>query len=413
MAVSGSNYQMLNGVNDAVLYQSPSSTQVFEDITGNCSVGSSIYVESGTYIVNSPWWVTSPNSITMVFQSGAELYAGNGLDSPVIMLQGVNNWNINGVTIDGNAANQEVNTYWSSSPVGIYLGGSNDVVNQATIFDVRVAGIVIGNFGTTTNCGVENSLIYNCGWNGFTDSQATDLNDFFNNNEVYGCSDVGVSSYATGTLITGNYVHDMNGNTGAENSEYGIAVEGGGNDIIEHNTIVSCNGIIGVQGIGIAIGTGATVEGNLVEYNDVSNCNDGINSYLSSGDVITNNLVSGWATGWAFGIIPQDCSNEIISFNTLSSSSTSTSLGSPIYVRADLNCSISDNTITTQLATDDTGITVISGSSYNLIGGNNIQAEIGIAISDSTCLNNIISGNTLGSCTTAISDYGTGTIINP
>src|SRR5208283_3697923 len=124
--------------------------------------------------------------------------------------------------------------------------GSNDEVNNALVFDCRMFGVIVwvdNSFGPALNSGVINSKICDCGWNGFLAGSPFVINGYLINSEIYGCSDVGASSSATNTLITGNYIHDLNGTTGGGgNVEWGIAAEqGASGGTITQNTIVNCN----------------------------------------------------------------------------------------------------------------------------------------------------------------------------
>jgi parallel beta-helix repeat protein len=243
---------MANGTTGQIVFQSINSSQVFSNVVGNCSVGSSIDVDRGVYVVNAVWTLSHVSNVSLNFESGAELIAGKNLDSPVLFLNNANNCYLSGVTIDGNAANQAVGTYPLFAN-GILIAGSYDEVAGATIFNCRVMGVMISTYGSVQGSvedGVINSKLYDCGWNGFGVENPHNVACYATDNVVYGCSDVGISTYGTGTQIKGNYVHDMNGTTGGGgNAEWGIGVEGGSNATITQNTVQNCS--IGIEDSGL------------------------------------------------------------------------------------------------------------------------------------------------------------------
>jgi parallel beta-helix repeat protein len=319
ISVSGSNYQMTDGTTGQIVFQSTSSSKVFSNVVGNCSVGSSIDVESGVYAVNTMWLIAQTNGITVNFENGAKLVAGNNLNAPVLFLYGVDNCNILGVTIDGNAANQVAGgSSVLTRPDGIFIAGSNDEVDNALIYDCRETGVEIGNFGNTVHSGAINSKIYNCGWNGFTDGAASDLNCYLMNSEIYGCSDVGASTYGIGTLIAGNYVHDLNGTTGGGGNGYwGIAVEGGQNNIITNNIINNTRWGILVDNSGNAL-VGTTDNTTIANNKIFNSATGGIHlAYGTEANLVTGNQITrvsspGDSYG-AFGIdLNSACFNSII-----------------------------------------------------------------------------------------------------
>ena len=243
---------MTSGTTGQMVFQSANSSQVFSSVSGNCSVGSSIDVDQGVYMVNTMWTMSQVSNVSLNFESGAELVAGKNLDSPVLFLNNANNCYVSGVTIDGNAANQAIGTYPLFSN-GILIVGSDDEVVDATVFNCRVMGVMISTYGSVQGSvgdGVIGCKLYDCGWNGFGVENPHNIDCYATNNVVYGCSDVGISTYGTDTQIMGNYVHDMNGTTGGGgNAEWGIAVEGGSNATITQNTVQNCS--IGIEDSGL------------------------------------------------------------------------------------------------------------------------------------------------------------------
>jgi hypothetical protein len=387
ISISGQNYQMLNGATDQIMFQSTSSSQVFSKVVGNCPAGSSIDVESGTYTVDSMWTMLNVNKVSINFENGAELVAGNGLDTSVLMIgepdHPSNNIQVNGITINGNAANQvQTNTQIdyvlvAGYPDGICISGSNDQIANANIYNCRVMGVGIlwvttPTFGANINSGVLNSKIYDCGWNGviFYGGNA----NYLINSQIYGCSDVGVScTGGSGNVVTGNYIHDMNGNTGSENCESAISIEGGDSDLITNNTIY--NACIGISNSGW--------DNCIIAYNTIS-CSPNYDAPF------------GYGGSWA----PD---NPYVAGETWGIELTGT------------NNTIIDNTITGMLAnvtscyysTGGDGIW-LAGETSSYISGNIISQCQGYAIyansGDGVSINNTLIGNTFSDNTNGVYD---------
>jgi hypothetical protein len=332
ISVSGLNYQMTDGTTGQVMFQSTNSSQVFSNVVGNCSAGSSIDVENGLYVVNTMWTMLNVDNVTLNFEAGAELVAGDGLDTSVLMIgepyYPSNNITVIGVTIDGNAANQVI-TYsnsWNEGaviqyPNGITMAGSNDEIVNANIYDCRVMGIAIawtgadGWYASETNNGVISSQIRDCGWNGvifYGSPECT--NCYLTNSIIWACSDGGVSvSGGIDTLVSGNYVYDMNGTTGSENSEVAIAIEGGESSVIANNTIY--NACIGISNSGWP--------NNIIENNTISVSPSYYVSYGSGGSWEPDNPVVLHET---WGIVSSG-NNDLISYNTISGMLTNATSG--------------------------------------------------------------------------------------
>jgi Right handed beta helix region len=301
-------YQAINGATGQVFAQNTSSSAVFNKVVGECSSGSSVDVKNGIYTVATTWSMTGVNNVTLNFESKSELVATNGLNNPILFLNQCNNDIVNGITINGNAANQDPGTANLNAPHGIIIIGSNNVIENSIIHNVRVFGVFITaeDNNEEVNDGVINSTIYDCGWNGISIGTYNTA-CYAINNEIYGCSDVGITIYGTGDIVTGNYVHDLNGYTGGGgNAHWGIAVEwggssGAGGDFIAGNTIKNvANGIVldtsdhgpadnctisgnvlincNVNGNGAAIDLAAdpSASYNTVEFNKVTTANIGL-----------------------------------------------------------------------------------------------------------------------------------------
>jgi hypothetical protein len=345
MRVSGSNYQILNSAN-TIIKSSTSSSTAFNYLLGPSGIatsGNTIYIQSGNYIVDSTWNINK-NSITVTFASGldatygagtpgATLTANPGLNNNIIWIAGNNNI-ISGATINGNGVNQSPSptTYLTSTNNnnnnGIIIAGSNTIVQSSTIYNVRCWGAVT--FGSATNSGFTNCLIYHIGANGYTDYATSGNNCFFTNNEVWGCSDVGIDSWGgKNTIITGNYAHDENKASctmyGYANSYEGIDIElgsgsGNGNYLsIVDNNVTNCADC----GIFVCTADGSAINNVLISENTITNCGRyGIGIYdstSSSGSVIKFNSITSCYVGVRVG---SQCSGTYVYGNTYSSCQT-------------------------------------------------------------------------------------------
>jgi hypothetical protein len=277
MSSSGSNYQILNSAN-TIIYSSTSSSTAFNYLLGSSGIansGSSIYVASGTYTVDSTWNINKA-STTITFASGATLTETAPTSLPANIIINSNNVIITGLTLNGNGLNQSPSpktiVTGDSYNNGIYVYGSNCLIQNSIIYNIRYFGIVT----YASNTGVTNCKIYNCGTNGIS-AYPGSPNSYFTNNEVYGCADVGINSQAPNTIITGNYVHDINPSScpisGYQNSYEGIMCEAGatgtGNGkylLITGNTITNCNDC------GIVLAGSTTLNYIMISGNTVTNC---------------------------------------------------------------------------------------------------------------------------------------------
>ena len=365
MDISGSNYQILNSAQSDI-YESTSSASAFNYMINLCTSGCVVEVKSGAYSVAASWWdaylsdYNEISGVTVDFASGAILTAVTDLNAPVIYIYGCSNDTINGVTINANGANQVPGSGNIGSPQGIeVVDCSNTKIENAVIYNARVFGVSIADDASTTNTftndGVVNSTLYctygsgsvNDGWNGIQLGNNIEyLTDLYAiNNVIYGWSDVGISNIGTNSIITGNYLHDLNGanqDTGnGGDAHWGIADESGGGGsggssgyaLIAGNTITNCGATTGGPGAGIAIDS----DYNIVSGNTLTNCNIG-------------------------------------------------GCGASLYL---------------------TGTASYCIVEFNSING---HSDVGIALLDSSCVDNTVYGNTFSGCTTNISNSGTNTI---
>lgn len=330
-----------------------------------------------------------------------------------IKIQYCNNVTVTGIVVDGNSATQT--SHYNSD--GVFLYSNNNVtVDQATITDVRGYGFNCGDESTNVPSGISNSLITFCGWNGITFWGVDTAGYFAINNTVAYSSDVGISMPSnTGNLVKGNTIYCMNGTTGGGgNAGWGVGLEDNGagtGAIVEDNIIYNCT---------IAICSANSIGGNLIQNNTITHVGVGITDANTDGyNVITKNTISNWGWDDAAAFINSGIAvyyspvNDIISFNTLTTSNTSSSSGYAIFFYTGTNCSITNNTITMPLASTLDAVHLMVNSDTNLIQGNIVEAATGVHVNGATCNTNKINDNDLSACSTEISDTGTGTLTNP
>jgi hypothetical protein len=403
---AGTNY-IQNASTGLNVYSSSSVVSTFSTAFRLVSSGGKITVFPATYTVTtSHIEMTGVTNVTVAFEPGAVLTISNGLDVTVLELVNCVNCTLINPQINGNGLNQ--NTPWLTDGI-LFYDCSGCLAVNASITNCYRDGFAISDdvAGNQPN-GIVNSTITFCGWNGMTLGAGglDTIGAYAINNTVAYCSDVGITNYGVGNRIIGNYIHDMNGTTNTK-AHWGIGVEANGYDLIANNTIVNSG-----TGISIAPDTSHFVQSNFVIYNDIVNCSTGICVADTGYDTVTHNRVTNWGSGYAFGIMLYWGQNYIVSYNTINSNSVYEAKS--IYCYNVANAFIFNNTITTVTTPAYSyGVYVEAGVNTTMIEGNNVQALYGVVIHTSNCINNKISQNSLGNCTTAITNSGTGTIINP
>jgi hypothetical protein len=318
ITISGSNYQVLNGITRAVLYQSTSSSQTVSYLLGSSGVassGDSVYVESGAYTVDASWFIRR-NDIQVFFSPQAVLtprsfanenspYTGTwGGGQPVLWIYG-NGVVISGVTIDGNWLNQypSPSTYITGPNFngGINVAGNDCVIEYSTICNIRCYGIwTTWNFNVK-NLLVKNCLIYNVSANGVSlgVGQYTSTTGYIINCEFHHCGDCAIDLSGDNGIVTGNYIHDIGSIVphGYVDSGWAVCIEfghGTGNgtyEFVADNTITNTIVGVAIQGVGtfhdilvsgntvdtasqtgIQIGLFGAATNNIIEYNTLRNC---------------------------------------------------------------------------------------------------------------------------------------------
>jgi hypothetical protein len=425
----------------STIYSGTSVDTAWDDAFTYVASGGTITVDPGTYTATlqnpstgiygglygdcySGFITAYLKNVNINFQSGAILtMSTSGTMDAIWSLWYCNNVKITGMTLNGNAPNEDCNTHVGSVGIMIY-DSNNTVVTDSTIYNCRTYGFTDGsNYqDVSVPCGITDCTIYDCYWNGICFDDNRISGDYAIGNTVYDCSDCGISTWGASVVILNNYIYNINGTDGwagvGTGSHYGIALEGGYQCLVENNTIVNC------PSIGICDGDAqGTPYSNLIIDNSISKSAQGIDVWTNGYDTITQNTITGWSPAGGNAILVMGCEtwlspNTIISYNTIGSPSGSAGTAYGIIDNGASNCSICDNTMT--IPTSDTNVYGIYlatfesvVSSYNLIEGNTVQAHSGITIADSGCSDNKISGNTLTACTVAISNSGTGTIVNP
>jgi len=361
----------------AIRWSSISSTSVFNSAISASTTGETILVKTGTYSLNGSITGTGKDNITLTFENGATLFVSNGMNAPAIILKNCRNWRISGVTINGNAANQAI----TNGVHGIAIESSRNCrVDGVRIHNVRTFGYVSS---ICVNVGITNSKITNCGWNGIElgGNCGGEVSTYAMNNEVAYCGDVGISTYGVSTLIQNNYVHDMNGATGYNNAQWGIAVEAGGNNTITGNTVKNCL-------YGIVIGYGS----NIISGNTVLDAGkDGIHIGANDdGNMVTDNSVTGW--------------NKKLQADY------------GIYIGGDRN-TVRNNVLSTTYSHDAMGM-YVTGSHNQILGNSiNVGANLNYIVdvaggTENTLAHNTISGGNNGAGSAIVIRTGvTGTII--
>ena len=352
MAVSGSNYQILNPQN-TVIETSTSSSTTFNWLLGtgaHATAGNTIYIKTGAYTVDKTWNINI-NSVTITFQNGAILTAiahGSNVGDTNCNMMWIygNSVTVTGITLDGNGLNQypapNVKLPVSSNQNnGITYSGNNIIIQNAVIHNIRDFGITAAFGQGGTNDLVTNSTIYDCGANALQ-SDPTSVTNAFTNNIVYNCGDVGISTQGLSDIITGNTVSSCWGPTNPMYGYQGTAENPQGS----------------AWGIGVETGRGTSTAYLIIANNTLSN--NGIGIWTNGGNYI---LISG---------------------NTLTNCNLQ-SYGAAIVINPNAaSVKVEYNTITT--------------------------APIGINLEGAGCTSNTVYGNVFKSCTTNFVNNGQGTI---
>jgi len=422
----------LKDVNNNIIVSDPNPLVVFIELLLHSSAGHTAYVDCSftvTPLPNTPTVTGILNAeITFAPTSLITQVAGSGMRGEItapIWLAYCQYVMLKKPNIDGNAPTQGGT---GSHPQGIFFENCDAcLVDGANITQVRMFGVLIQNVtfdDVHAPCGVINSTITHCGWNGI---QLNALKSFAYFNNCSHCSDVAISTYANSTRITDNTIHHMDGTTGGGGSaRWGIAGESSKYQIIQHNDVRDC--IIGIIISTDALTSARVAKGNLIVDNTLTNCQNGIWSSTGGFNTITRNTITDWGTelawDYSFAIGSGQSNNDIISYNTLVSHSITAQMKQAVYLTNAKNVSVVKNNISIALTTMTGGqvscAIAVCGSNDCLVQQNTAKAPIGVYVGSlwgvdpqGLPVNTKINLNDLANCATPISDHGTGTIVDP
>ena len=243
-----------------------------------------------------------------------------------------------------------------------------------------------------------------CGWNGITvgayGQPTKDSDNYFTNNEIHHCGDVGTSTYALRCSIENNYVYDIDGSLGYDNANGGIQVEGGNSNIIKGNTIERMR--VGIQT------NEPPLDPNTITLNTVNHCIDGIALRSSHNTVTQNNIADyNYLNGYGKAISLLNANNNNVNDNKISSTLAGANAN---YLGTCNDNQILRNTIVGSAQPNFWSIELYSSlrtdiEQYIISGFN------GIGIADAASTDSIIKNNDLTICTgVRIRDLGIGTI---
>jgi hypothetical protein len=345
-----------------ITLSSSDATAVINAAIGNAVSGDSILIEAGTYVMTNSVHGSSVNSVTLTLASGAILQAPSNFRVPIIFLNGVSNWVIQGGEIDGNSANQPYTAWGISGFFGIGVGielknCANCIVQNMYIHDIRIYGVSIS-YGST-NVKLLNNHITNCGANGIDvgeDWSGAASNCLAEGNLVESCSDVCIDVQGVNCQVINNTVDDIISTT---------------------NGMVNTHWAIGIESPNHISGRGAS---NLIQGNTIHDCRWGVSIEIAQGTTATNTITSNNIYNVTWGIMYIDGNGNTANSNTISARS------SCIYIGGNTNS---------------------QSAKYNILSGNTgVYCESGT--SHNTCAGNDYSG-----CTYSFVDYGTGDTNSP
>jgi len=196
---------------------------------------------SGQYILNKSMIIEdlqAQNTVNINF-GNASFIARNQLNNPLFWIKRSAKIYPSGGFFDGNALNQDLETNYVQ---GMQIDNSIDCkISRTTIFNVRRFGCLIQN--DTSNCGIVDSVINNCMWNGINlgGDLGVEKGLYAINNDISQCADVGITSYGENNLIMSNKIYSpsnaiLQDHAGA-GAKWAIGNEKGSGTKILENTI--------------------------------------------------------------------------------------------------------------------------------------------------------------------------------
>jgi len=414
VSVSGSNYQIKNGATQQIAYQSTNAAQIINTAIINLTANQKMYFTTGTYTLTTSIEIANKDNGALVFQPGAKLFVANGMGKSAIFIHdGSDNWIIDGIEIDGNAANQNIGGWSPPNGIAIYNDCSNITTINANIHDCWMYGWVA--WENVRACGIRDSVLTNCNWNcielGASVLPTTIENGLYAiNNTCTNSGDVGITTYGIGNTIQGNRIYNMTGIHGSCNSQWAIGVEGGHGHLISDNIIVTAT-----RGMSIEQTDG--LGSNMITGNTITTCGFGI-VVVSPNNTIINNTISNFDMyGWSQQAIAIEGSYGGANNNKVLNNSISSTNGvaHAILIDSANDTQFNDNKINVPRAGTSWFAIQISASSRTTISRNTLIGFMSIIIGDAACQSTTITNNDFTKCnseTGAITDYGTGTIIN-
>jgi hypothetical protein len=397
---------MTNGTTGQIDYQSTNAAQVINDAIGNLTQGGNILIKAGTYSnISAPITDHGKNSITLTGEKGAQLVESAGINAPLIYLQGVNNWIISGLKLQGQRLSQSVPGDLLQCQSGIMLWDCiNPTIENCYIHDFRVHGIwTVGSHSspiTSYGGSIHDNVITNCDWNGITiggsGGETSGMSVY--SNDVSGSSDVGITTYGEHNMIYDNNVSSCLSTygRGGANSGDGIDVEKGTYNTISNNIVTNCNNSYCAYYEGPSVGpVSFNTFADDTSINSTDNAGAFVlnapNNYIQGGTVINWNTRAVWISG-ASNCVVQNL--EI----TRTISDAGWNVGISLDSQLSYNVTLSNNIIIDQTGTVREGIYIDTTGVFPNIQGNTITGvQTGIAIYGN---NSIIQNNRITSCTT-------------
>jgi hypothetical protein len=309
---SSPNYQMLNGATGAVIYQSANPTQVLNSAMGNCTSGQSVYVNPATYIISETVYNQNHDGVKLTFAPNAILYLANGVNICVFQLNSCNFWNISGININGNKANNPLDQHSGAGTHGIFLVDCHSTtIDQANITNVRTFGLVPL---ACTWLRITNGMVVHSGWNDIQLGSGTSNHDTYDlvENMTLGYSgDVGISLFAQSCIVRNVTVLPMNGTQGDGSTQWGAATEDG----TGNNTFTQMHLYGGMYGVVLGAGDGNTLSNCTIQQFSWTQVFASTNNNIIANNTILNNATGVWGHQMDIRGV-----NNLVANNTVNSS---------------------------------------------------------------------------------------------
>jgi hypothetical protein len=297
-------------------YVTDGTTDNLQNAIDDLSSGGVIFLKDGTYTVNTS--LTMKTNIALLGVGWATiLKAKANLNSPVFLIDTINNWSIRNLQVDGNKSQQNDQGHQLSlEGAAIKTDGiaaydcQNWNIENCYIHDCRTDGIETGTNTTNSlpsttkaHATIQNNLVYQCCANCVDVYQP--YIDVVNNTIINFC-DVGIDLGSANCLISGNKIvldADLASGLGYADSYWGIGIEfpyiGGliSDNIIDFSAFPSAddnaNGIVASDSCGSYV--------NFINNSLIGNtlCYAGYILYTPG-----NSIIGGLITGFKIGYSP-------------------------------------------------------------------------------------------------------------